>query len=209
MKKLVWLFALLLSMTLTGCGYDEFEGRFISPDGNVSYEFQPDGKLEISEGDDITVAEYQYKSSNQKIKLISDEDLPVDTLHVKQDGNLESADMTLSRGVDYAMLTDTTWIGNQGQYTFALTFTMTEQGLETVSELVSYYDENMMYFLQTDDSITRLEGNKLFLDQTEYIVSNVTRESFKISIADNSMVLEKQPKGTEITIRDGYQIIEE
>ena len=209
MKHLSWLMAFIFPVLLSGCGYDEFEGRFISADGNVSYEFQTDGTLKIIQGEDITTAEYQYKSSEQIIELSSDHDLPTDTLTVEDENHLQSGDLILTRGVDYAMLTDTTWIGHQGQYTFALTFTMTEHGLETVSELVSYYDENMMYLSQTDDSITRLEGNKLFLDQTQYTVSDVTRESFKISIGENSMVLERQPKGTEIAIRDGYQLIQE
>ena len=126
-----------------------------------------------------------------------------------EDGNLEVADMSLIRGVDYGMLADTTWIGHEGQYSFALTFTMTEQGMETVSELVSYYDENMMYLSQMDDSITRLVGNKLLLDLTQYTVSDVTHDSFKISIGDNSMLLEKQLKGTAITIREGYQLVDE
>lgn len=209
MKHFVWLMALTLSLMLSGCGYDEFEGRFVSPDGNISYTFQPDGTLEIVQDENVITAEYEYKSSDQIIKLSSDQDLPADTLKVKDDGNLQSAEMTLTRSVDYAMLADTTWIGHQGQYTFALTFTMTEQGLETVSELVSYYDENMMYLSQMDDSITRLAGNMLLLDLTQYIVSDVTPDSFKISIGDNSMVLEKQPKGTEIAIREGYQLINE
>jgi len=209
MEKLLLLLTMSLPLLLSGCGYDEFEGRFISADGNVSYEFQPDGTLEIIQGEDITTADYQYKSREQTIKLLGAQELPTDTLAVEDENHLQSGDLILTRGVDYAMLTDTTWIGSQGQYTFALTFTMTEQGLETVSELVSYYDENMMYLSQTDDSITRLDGNKLFLDQTQYTVSDVTRDSFKISIGENSMVLEKQPKGTEITIRDGYQAIDD
>ncbi|MDO8828122.1 hypothetical protein [Methylophaga sp.] len=209
MKQLLMLLSLSLPLLLTGCGYDEFEGRFIGPDGNISYEFQTDGSVAVVQGEDVSTAEYEYKSNDRIIKLISEQDLPANTLKVKEDGNLEADEMTLTRGVDYAMLDNSTWIGHQGQYTFALTFTMTEQGMETVSELVSYYDENMMYLSQTDDSITRLEGNKLLLDQTQYTVSDVSRESFKISIGENSMVLEKQPKGTEITIRNGYERIDE
>lgn len=50
MNKLIGLFALILSITLTGCGYDEFQGRFVGPEGNVSYEFNTDGTLEIHQG---------------------------------------------------------------------------------------------------------------------------------------------------------------
>ena len=82
---------------------------------------------------------------------------------------------------------------------------MTDKGMETISELVTYHDEDMTYLSQTDDSITRLRGNMLLLDLTPYTVSEVTRDSFKITIGENSMVLEKHPKDTEITIRDGYQ----
>lgn len=208
MKKCVWLTAFILSIALTGCGYDEFQGRFIDAEGNTSYEFQPDGTLEITEGEEITTAEYEYNSRRQIIKLSADQALPTTTLNVKDDGNLASDEITLTRGVDYAMLTDTTWIGHQGQYTFALTFSMTEQGLETVSELVSYNDEDKTYTSQVDDSITRLDGNMLLLDLTPYIVSEVSRESFKISIGENSMVLEKHPKGSAIDYREGYQVEE-
>lgn len=208
MKKCVWLTAFILSIALTGCGYDEFQGRFIDAEGNTSYEFQPDGTLEITEGEEITTAEYEYNSRRQIIKLSADQALPTTILNVKDDGNLASDEITLTRGVDYAMLTDTTWIGHQGQYTFALTFSMTEQGLETVSELVSYNDEDKTYTSQIDDSITRLDGNKLLLDLTPYIVSEVSRESFKISIGENSMVLEKHPKGSAIDYREGYQVEE-
>lgn len=209
MKQLLILLSLSLPLLLTGCGYDEFEGRFIGPEGNISYEFQTNGTVEFIRGEDINTAEYEYKSNDRLIKLISEQDLPTNTLKIKEDGNLQADDMTLTRGVDYTMLDNSTWIGHQGQYTFALTFNMTDQGLETVSELVSYYDENMMYLSQTDDSITRLEGNKLLLDQTQYTVSDVSRESFKISIGENSMVLEKQPKGTAIPIREDYERIDE
>ncbi|MCB2425690.1 DUF4923 family protein [Methylophaga pinxianii] len=208
MKKCVWLTAFILSIALTGCGYDEFQGRFIDAEGNTSYEFQPDGTLEITEGEEITTAEYEYNSRRQIIKLSADQALPTTILNVKDDGNLASDEITLTRGVDYAMLTDTTWIGHQGQYTFALTFSMTEQGLETVSELVSYNDEDKTYTSQIDDSITRLDGNMLLLDLTPYIVSEVSRESFKISIGENSMVLEKHPKGSAIDYREGYQVEE-
>lgn len=209
MKRLVWLIALIFPLVLSGCGHDEFEGRFISPDGNISYEFQPNGTLDIIQGEDAITAKYEYNSSKQIIRLSSEQDLPTATAKVTEDGNLEVADMSLIRGVDYDMLADTTWIGHEGQYSFALTFTMTEQGMETVSELVSYYDENMMYLSQMDDSITRLVGNKLLLDLTQYTVSDVTHDSFKISIGDNSMLLEKQLKGTAITIREGYQLVDE
>lgn len=209
MKKLVWLLALILPIMLTGCGYDEFAGRFISPDGNISYEFQPDGTLEIIKGEEVTTAEYEYDSSDQIIKLKTGQDLPTDTLTVKDEDHLQSGEMTLTRGIDYAMLADTTWIGQQGQYTFALTFTMTDKGMETFSELVTYHDDDMTYLSQTDDSITRLSGNMLLLDLTPYTVSEVSRESFKITIGENSMVLEKQPKDTAITIREGYQLIDE
>lgn len=208
MKKCVWLTAFILSIALTGCGYDEFQGRFIDAEGNISYEFQPDGTLEITEGEEITTAEYEYNSGRQIIKLSADQALPTTKLNVKDDGNLASDEITLTRGVDYAMLTDTTWIGHQGQYTFALTFSRTEQGLETVSELVSYNDEDKTYTSQIDDSITRLDGNMLLLDLTPYIVSEVSRESFKISIGENSMVLEKHPKGSAIDYREGYQVEE-
>ncbi|WP_296593272.1 hypothetical protein [Methylophaga sp.] len=205
MNKLIGLFALILSITLTGCGYDEFHGRFVGPEGNVSYEFNTDGTLEIHQGEDVTTAEYEYDSGEQLIKLKAEDDLPTDTLTVKDEDHLQIADMTLTRGVDYAMLADTTWIGHQGQYSFALRFTMTEKGMETVSELVTYHDDDMTYLSQTDDSITRLRGNMLLLDLTPYTVSEVTRDSFKITIGENSMILEKHPKDTDITIRDDYQ----
>lgn len=205
MNKLIWLFALILSITLSGCGYDEFQGRFVGSEGNISYQFNTDGTLEIHQGEDVTTAEYEYDSGEKLIKLKAEDDLPTNTLNVKDEDHLQSGDMTLTRGVDYAMLADTTWIGQQGQYTFALTFTMTDKGMETISELVTYHNEDMTYLSQTDDSITRLRGNMLLLDLTPYIVSEVTRDSFKITIGENSMVLEKHPKDTEITIRDGYQ----
>ncbi|WP_417551132.1 hypothetical protein [Methylophaga sp.] len=209
MKKLVWLFTFLLSITLTGCGYDELQGRFIDSEGNISYEFQPEGTVEIIQGEEITTAEYQYDSGDQIITLNAEQALPTDTLTVEDEDHLQSGDVKLTRGVDYMMLADTTWIGQEGQYTFALTFTMTDKGMETFSELVTYHDDDMTYLSQTDDSITRLNGNMLLLDLTPYTVSEVTQDSFKISIGDNSMVLEKQPKGTEIIVRDGYQLIEE
>lgn len=209
MKKLAWLFALLLPITLTGCGYDEFQGRFIDPEGNISYEFQPEGTVDIIHGEDITTAEYQYDSGNQIITLNAEQPLPSDTLTVEDEDHLQSGDVKLTRGVDYMMLADTTWIGQQGEYTFALTFTITDKGMETLSELVTYHDDDMTYLSQTDESITRLKGNMLLLDLTPYTVSEVDQDNFKISIGDNSMVLEKRPKGTEIMIRDGYKLIED
>lgn len=123
-------------------------------------------RLRFIRGEDVITAEYEYDSGEQLIKLKAEDDLPTDTLTVKDEDHLQIADMTLTRGVDYAMLADTTWIGQQGQYSFALTFTMTDKGMETVSELVTYHDDDMTYLSQTDDSITRLRGNMLLLDLT-------------------------------------------
>lgn len=206
MKKPVWLFASLLTILLTACSQDtDFEGRFVGPQGNMSYLFQPDGNLQIQQGEAITTAQYDYDSSKQLITLSIDTDMADNTFSVNADGDLEAGDFTLTRGVDYAMLADNTWIGHQGQYTFSLTFTATDEWMETVSELVTYYDEHKLYLSQTDDSITRLIGNKLYLDSTKYTVLNVSSERFTLSIADNSMVFDKHPKGTEINYREGFQ----
>jgi len=203
--KQALLIALTLSLLLAGCGYESFQGRFIGPAGPLSYTFQPDGTLKIHQGEDVTVVKYEYYSSDQFIKLKSDQDLPAKILNVKDKDHLQSNGILLTRGVDYTMLADTTWIGEQGQYTFALSFTMTDKGMETLSELVTYHDEDMTYVSQTDDSITRLRGNMLLLDLTPYKVSEVTHDSFKITIGENSMTLEKFPKNTQITIQEGYQ----
>jgi hypothetical protein len=77
--------------------------------------------------------------------------------------------------------------------------------METYSELVTYYDDDMTYVYQTDDSITRLAGDKLLLDRTQYRVSDVTEDSLTLSIGSNSMQLKKYPKGTEVEFREGYQ----
>ena len=111
MKKIIFLFALSLTHPLTGCGYDEFQGRFVGPEGNVSYEFNTDGTLEIHQGEDAITAEYEYDSGEQLINLKAEDDLPTDILTVKDEDHLQIADMTLTRGVDYAMHADTTWIG--------------------------------------------------------------------------------------------------
>lgn len=206
MKQMIWPLILVLPVLLTACGGNEdFEGRYIGLDGGMSYEFMPDGEVNIAREDNVTTAQYEYDSSDQSITLKSDTPLPIDTLTVDEEGNLEAGDIRLTRGVDNTMLADSTWIGEEGQYSFALTFTQTEEGLETLSELVTYFDDDMTYSSQLDKSITHLHGNMLSLDMTRYTVSDVTEESFTITIGHNSMVLEKHPKGTEIEIREGYQ----
>ncbi len=205
MKQLALLLALLLPVLLTACGNEPFQGRYVAPDGVTSYEFLPDGKLIIIKGDDVTNAQYDYDSGNQIITLTAEQTLADDTITVNDDGKLETGDLTLTRGVDYQMLADSTWIGHEGQYTFALTFSQTDKGMETFSELVSYYDDDMTYAYQTDDSITRLTGDKLLLDSTQYTVSDVTDNILTLSIGNNRMPLKKHPKGTGIEFRDGYQ----
>lgn len=204
MKQLSFILAFILPLLLTACSNDTFQGRYIAPDGTTSYEFLPDNKLYIINQDEVTEAQYQYDKGQQRITLTAEQDLAADTLVVTDAGNLKMGDVTLTRGVDYDMLADATWIGNQGDYTFALTFTQTDKGMETYSELVTYYSEDQSYDLQSDDSITRLTGNKLLLDQTPYTVSDVTDNSLKLSIGNNSMVIKKHPKGTEIEFREGY-----
>lgn len=205
MKHFALLIALLTPLLLTACGNDDFQGRYVATDGITSYEFLPEGKLIILDGDKAISAKYNYDSSDNVIELKSEQDLRTDTLAVNEDGNLMFDDTTLTKSVDYQMLEDSTWIGHDGQFTFALTFTKTEEGMATYSQLVSYYDDDMTYVYQTDDSITRLAGDKLLLDRTQYRVSDVTEESLTLSIGSNSMQLKKYPKGTEIEFREGYQ----
>lgn len=211
MKKFTWLFALILPFVMTACSSnDEFEGRFIAPDGLTSYEFLPENEVNINKGgEDIGTAKYQYDSGDQIITLSGDTDLPSDNLAVNAEGHLETGDITLTRGINYGMLADSTWMGEQDEFIFLLTFTPAEEGLETVSELVTYYEDDKTFSSQIDDSITRLSGNMMFVDLTQYAVSEVTQDSFKISIGGNSMVLEKQPKDTKIEYREGYQSIDE
>lgn len=209
MKKLIWLFTAVLTLTLAACSDDELHGRFIGPEGALSYEFQSDDAVKIVQGENIILAEYHYDSGDELIKLTAEQHLPPETLTVLDDHHLQKGEIILTRGLDYAMLADTTWIGEQGQYTFSLTFTPTEQGMQTFSELVTYDDEDMTYLSQTDESITQLAGNILLLDMTRYIVSDVTAESFQIAIGDKSMTLKKQPKDTPITIKDDFKSIDE
>lgn len=211
MNKFAWLLTLILPVVLTACGTDEdFDGRFIAPDGLTSYEFLPDGELDIEKGgEDLATAQYQYNSGDQTITITCETDLPANQLSVTDDGHLQTADTRLTRGVDYGMLADSTWIGQTGPYVFSLTFTETDAGMATFSELVTYYDDDNTYLSQTDDSITRLSGDAMFVDLTQYTVSDVSENSFKVSIGGNSMVLEKQPKDTKIDYREGYQSLDE
>lgn len=205
MKPFALLFALLMPLLLTACGNDEFQGRYVATDGITSYEFLPEGKLIILDGDKVISAQYNFDSNDRTLSLESEQALRSDTLTVNDEGNLHFDDTTLVKSVDYQMLEDATWIGHEGQNTFALTFTKTEAGMETYSELVTYYDDDMTYVYQTDDSITRLAGDKLLLDRTQYRVSDVSEDSITLSIGSNSMQLRKYPKGTEIEFREGYQ----
>ena len=204
MKRFTFIFALMMPLLLTACGNDTFQGRYIAPDGTTSYEFLPDNRLLIVNQDEVTEARYQYDAGESRLDLSSDQALPAETLTVMENGDLKMDDVTLKRGVDYTMLADSTWIGHQGEFSFALTFTQSDKGMETRSRLITYYSEDLSYDAQPDDSITRLTGNKLLLDQTPYTVSDVTDSSMKLSIGNNSMILEKHPKGTEIEIREGY-----
>lgn len=211
MRKLIWLLALILPVVLTACGSnDEFEGRFIAPDGLTSYQFLPEGQVNINKGgEDIGTAQYEYDSGDQTITLSGNTDLPSETFAVSDEGHLQADDITLTRGVDYGMLADSTWIGHTGPYSFSLTFTETDAGMATFSELVTYYDDDKTYMSQTDDSITRLSGNMLFVDMTQYEVSDVSQQQFKLTIANSSMVFEKHPKDTKIEYREGYQSIDD
>ncbi|MEX1201584.1 MAG: hypothetical protein WEB02_12425 [Methylophaga sp.] len=211
MRKFIWLLTLIMPVLLTACGSnEEFEGRFIAPDGLTSYQFLPEGKVNINKGgEDIGTAQYEYDSGDQTITLNGDADLPTESLTVNNEGHLEAADITLTRGIDYNMLADSTWIGHTGPYSFSLTFTETDEGMDTFSELVTYYDDDKTYMSQTDGSITRLSGNMMFVDMTQYEVSDVSQQQFKLTITDSSMVFEKHPKGTKIEYREGYQAIDE
>ncbi len=211
MKKYLWLLAIILPALLSACSSnDEFEGRYIAPDGLTSYQFLPEGKVNINKGgEDIGTAQYRYDSDEQTITIVGADDLPANILTVNARGNLEAGDITLTRGVDYGMLADSTWIGQQDEFVFALSFSEADEGMATVSELVTYYEDEKAYLSQIDESITRLSGNMLFVDMTQYEVSEVSDDSFKISIGGNSMVLEKQPKGSKIEYLEGYQSIDE
>lgn len=205
LKRPSLLLLFILPLLLSACDKEAFQGRYVSPDGGTSYEFLPDGKLIILEGDQVHTGHYDYHCNDQTITLTAEAPLPVNTLRLDESGQLETGHMTLLHSVDYHMLDNSTWIGHDGQYTFALTFTKTEKGMETFSELVTYYDDDMSYAYQTDDSITRLTGNQLLLDSTPYTVSNVSEDSLTLSIGNKSMQLKKYPKGTPIQFREGYQ----
>jgi|GEM_PF-1295802 len=209
MKAIALLFSLCVTLLLSGCGSDEFQGRYVASDGITSYEFQPDGTVYIVSQDKVITAHYHYSASKNLISLEAGDVLPSDTLTVTENDTLTMDDAKLTRGVDFSMLKDSTWIGHQGDYTFALSFTQTDKGMETFSELVSYYTDDKTYAYQTDDSITRLSGDKLFLDVTQYMVSDVNADSLTLSIGNNYMTLNKYPKGTAIEFREGYTNIDD
>lgn len=208
MKKAFSIFSLLLPLFLSACSSDDFEGRYTDQEGLKSYEFLPQGELRIVSEESETLSSYEYDASDKVLTLISEPDSTTEA-QINDDGSIQLNAMTLTRAVDESMLANSTWIGNQGEYTFTLTFTPTQKGLETYSELVTYYTDDNTYVYQTDDSITRLSGNKLFLDQTIYTVSDVTDTRLKLSIGQQSMVLHKHPKGTAIEFREGYSNIDD
>lgn len=208
MKVVVSLIAFFMAVLLAACGSDTFQGRYVDQKGSTSYEFSSDGKLHIVGSASETTANYKFDADEQTIRLVGNQELPAEVIHVNKDGSLKMGSVKLTRGVSESMLEDSTWIGDKGEYTFALTFNKTDKGLETYSELVTYYDDDMEYVYQTDDSITRLLGDKLHLDQTIYTVSDVTDNSLKLSIKNQSMVIHKHPKGTAVEFRDGYTDID-
>lgn len=209
MKAFALVLSLCMTLLLSACGSAPFQGRFIADDGITSYEFQPDGTVFIVSQDQVITARYHYNKDDEAISLEAEQDLPVSTLTVVDQDTLTMDSATLTRGVDYTMLNDSTWIGHQGDFTFALTFTQTDKGMETYSELVSYYNDDMTYAYQTDDSITRLTGDKLLLDATQYMVSDVSDDSLTLSIGNNYMTLSKHSKGTAIEFREGYNNIDD
>ena len=101
MKRLTWLLALILPVVLTACGGpEEFEGRFIAPDGLTSYQFLPEGKVNINKGgEDIGTAKYKYDGGDQIITISGDTDLPSDNLAINAEGHLETGEITLTRGI--------------------------------------------------------------------------------------------------------------
>lgn len=208
MKKAFSIFSLILPLFLSACSSDDFEGRYTDQEGLKSYEFLPEGELRIVSEESETLSSYEYDASDKVLTLISEPNSTTEA-QVNEDGSIQLDATMLTRAVDESMLANSTWIGNQGEYTFTLTFTPTQKGLETYSELVTYYTDDMTYAYQTDDSITRLSGNKLFLDQTIYTVSDVTDTSLKLSIGQQSMVLHKHPKGTAIEFREAYSNIDD
>lgn len=208
MKKAFSIFSLILPLFLSACSSEDFEGRYTDQEGLKSYEFLPEGELRIVSEESETLSSYEYDASDKVLTLISEPNSTTEA-QVNEDGSIQLDATMLTRAVDESMLANSTWIGNQGEYTFTLTFTPTQKGLETYSELVTYYADDMTYAYQTDDSITRLSGNKLFLDQTIYTVSDVTDTSLKLSIGQQSMVLHKHPKGTAIEFREAYSNIDD
>lgn len=208
MKKAFSIFSLILPLFLSACSSEDFEGRYTDQEGLKSYEFLPEGELRIVSEESETLSSYEYDASDKVLTLISEPNSTTEA-QVNEDGSIQLDATMLTRAVDESMLANSTWIGNQGEYTFTLTFTPTQKGLETYSELVTYYTDDMTYAYQTDDSITRLSGNKLFLDQTIYTVSDVTDTSLKLSIGQQSMVLHKHPKGTAIEFREAYSNIDD
>lgn len=208
MKKAFSIFSLILPLFLSACSSEDFEGRYTDQEGLKSYEFLPEGELRIVSEESETLSSYEYDASDKVLTLISEPNSTTEA-QVNEDGSIQLDATMLTRAVDESMLANSTWIGNQGEYTFTLTFTPTQKGLETYSELVTYYADDMTYAYQTDDSITRLSGNKLFLDQTIYTVSDVTDTRLKLSIGQQSMVLHKHPKGTAIEFREAYSNIDD
>jgi hypothetical protein len=208
MRKLASLFVVVLALLLSACGSDEFHGRYTDPEGLTSYEFAPDGKVTIVTQSAETTTNYHYNAKSQTLTLTENGAQPAQTIQVTDNGSLEVGNTLFARALDTSMLIDSTWIGHQGEYTFTLTFSQSDNGLETFSELVTYYDDDKTYAYQTDDSITVLRGNQLHLDKTVYIVSDVTDTSLKISIGNQSMVIHKHPKGTAIEFREGYSDID-
>lgn len=208
MKKAFSIFSLILPLFLSACSSEDFEGRYTDQEGLKSYEFLPEGELRIVSEESETLSSYEYDASDKVLTLISEPNSTTEA-QVNEDGSIQLDATMLTRAVDESMLANSTWIGNQGEYTFTLTFTPTQKGLETYSELVTYYTDDMTYAYQTDDSITRLSGNKLFLDQTIYTVSDVTDTRLKLSIGQQSMVLHKHPKGTAIEFREAYSNIDD
>lgn len=209
MKKTIALAALILPLLLTACSNDvEIEGRYTNIDGDTSYQFLPAGKLQIKNGNNTISGNYDYDAKANIITLSSDQALTAKTAKLNEDGSIEIASTQLTRAVDESMLVDSTWKGNEGLYTFSLTFSDSETGLATFSELVSYDEASNTYSYQTDDSITVLKGNQLLLDMTQYTVSEVTDTRMKLSIGGQSMVMNKYPKGTEIEFREGFELEE-
>jgi len=212
MKASLKVLALLVApLAMTGCGSEDFTGRYVDQMGVSEYEFLGDGELRVTSMGNVVPASYEYDQDAGEITIQISEGMPKQIMKVSPTGEIKAGLLELTRLPDADFLIVGTWIAETNSNSMAFNFSEDDNGdLRLDAEIANFYRARKTYEIGKFYDTVILEGRKMKMvhERDEVKITAAFGDKLVLKDGGQELVFTRMDRGTKPPIKEAYEKVE-